>query len=104
LAPQLVGRRQVHYPDGPAPPEEEVNSYGYRRAATKATKMQKKREFSFYVNRVGNFSHLTADDRMLIIFWIPILLLGFFWMFIHAIWASISFVKDMIPLRGMLGV
>ena len=41
---------------------------------------------------------------MLIIFWIPILLLGFFWMFIHAIWASISFVKDMIPLRGMLGV
>jgi len=42
----VVGRRQVHYPDGPAPPEEEVNSYGYRRAATKATKMQKKREFS----------------------------------------------------------
>jgi len=41
---------------------------------------------------------------MLIIFWIPILLLGFFWMFIHAIWTSISFVKDMIPLRGILGV
>jgi uncharacterized protein len=40
----LVGRRQVHYPEGPAPPEEEVNSYGYRRAATKAAKMQKKRE------------------------------------------------------------
>lgn len=41
----LAGRRQVHYPDGPAPPEEEVNSYGYRRAATKAAKMQKKREY-----------------------------------------------------------
>ena len=42
----LVGRRQVHYPDHPAPPEEEVNSYGYRRAATKVTKVQKKRELS----------------------------------------------------------
>ena len=41
----LVGRRQVHYPDGPAPPEEEVNSYGYRRAATETAKMRKKREF-----------------------------------------------------------
>jgi len=51
----VVGRRQVHYPDGPAPPEEEVNSYGYRRAATKAAKVQKKRGFLFYVNRVGNF-------------------------------------------------
>ena len=40
----LIGRRQVHYPDGPVPPEEEVNSYGYRRAATKKAKMQKKRE------------------------------------------------------------
>lgn len=100
----LGGRRQVHYPDRPAPPEEEVNSYGYRRAATKAGKMQKKREFSVLHGRNGNFSHLAADDRMLIIFWIPILLLGFFWMFIHAIWASISFVRDMIPLRGMLGV
>ena len=40
----LVGRRQVHYPDGPAPPEEEVNSYGYRRTVTKAAKTQKKRE------------------------------------------------------------
>ena len=40
----LVGRRQVHYPDGPAPPEEEVNSYGYRRAATKVAKVQKKRK------------------------------------------------------------
>jgi len=82
----LVGRRQVHYPDIPAPPEEEVNSYGYKRVATKGAKMQKK------------------HDRMLIIFWIPILLLGFFWMFIHAIWTSISFVKDMIPLRGILGI
>jgi hypothetical protein len=43
----LVGKRQVHYPDGPAPPEEEVKSYGYRRAATKVAKIQKKREFRF---------------------------------------------------------
>jgi len=42
----VVGRRQVYYPDGPAPPEEEVNSYGYRRAATSAAKVQKKRGFS----------------------------------------------------------
>jgi hypothetical protein len=41
-----IGRRQVHYPGGPAPPEEEVNSYGYRRAATKAVKVPEKREFS----------------------------------------------------------
>ena len=99
----VVGRRQIHYPDGPAPPEEEVNSYGYGHAATKAAKMQKKREF-FFANRIGNFFSPTADDHMLVIFWIPILLLGFFWMFIHTIWTSISFVKDMIPLRGMLGV
>ena len=44
----VVGRRQVHYPDGPAPPEVEVNSYGYRPAATDAAKMQKKREFLFF--------------------------------------------------------
>lgn len=42
----LVGRRQAHYPDRPAPPEEEVNSYGYRRGTTKAPKIQKKRESS----------------------------------------------------------
>lgn len=42
-----VGKRQVHYPDTPAPPEVEVNSYGYRPAATDTTKMQKKREISF---------------------------------------------------------
>ena len=99
----LVSRRQVHYPDGPAPPEEEVNSYGYRRAATKVVKAQKKRKFVFTRTKCGDSTHLVADDRMLIIFWIPILLLGFFWMFIHAIWTSISFMKDMIPLRGMLG-
>lgn len=81
-----VGRRQVHYPDGPTPPEEEVNSYGYRHGATKVAKVQEK------------------HDRMLIIFWIPILLLGFFWMFINAIWTSISFVKDMIPLRSILWI
>ena len=101
----LIGRKQIHYPDGPAPPEDEVNSYGYRRVATKAIKVQKKREFSVsYETESGTSPHLYADDRMLIIFWIPILLLGFFWMFIHAIWTSISFVKGMIPLRGMLGV
>ena len=44
----VVGRRQIHYPDGPVPPVEEVNSYGYRRAATETTKMQKKREFLFF--------------------------------------------------------
>jgi len=81
-----IGRRQVHYPGGPAPPEEEVNSYGYRHAAAKAVKVEEK------------------HDRMLIIFWIPILFIGFVWMFIHAIWTSVSFVKDMIPLRGMLGL
>ena len=100
----LFGRRQVHYPDRPAPPEEEVNSYGYRRTTTKAAKMQKKREFSVLHGQDGSFSHLVADDRMLVIFWIPILFLGFFWMFIHAIRASVSFVRDMIPLRGTLGV
>ena len=95
----------MHYPDGPAPPEVEVNSYGYRPAATDTAKMQKKREISFFSDpRSGTFSHLAADDRMLVIFWIPILLLGFFWMFIHSIWTSISFVKDMLPLRGMLRV
>jgi len=51
----LVGRRQVHYPDHPVPPEEEVNSYGYTRVATKATKMQKKRELSVLRERSWNF-------------------------------------------------
>jgi hypothetical protein len=51
----LVGRRQVHYPDGPAPPEEEVNSYGYRRAAANVAKVQKKREFP--VPRETNLEH-----------------------------------------------
>ena len=54
----LVGRRQVHYPDGPAPLEEEVNSYGYRRAAAKAAKMQKKREF-LVARELGPNSFLT---------------------------------------------
>ena len=44
----VVGRRQVHYPDGPAPPEVEVNSYGYRPAATDTAKMQKKREIFIF--------------------------------------------------------
>jgi len=44
----VVGRRQVHYPDGPAPPEVEVNSYGYRPATTDTAKMQKKREIFIF--------------------------------------------------------
>jgi len=44
----VVGRRQVHYPESPAPPEVEVNSYGYRPAATDTAKMQKKREISSF--------------------------------------------------------
>ena len=103
IDPPVVAKRQTHYPDGPAPPEEEVNSFGYRRAAAKVAKTQKKREF-FPETKFGAFSHSAADDRMLVIFWIPILLLGFFWMFIHTVWTTISFVKGMIPLRGMLGV
>lgn len=100
-----IGRRQVHYPGGPAPPEEEVNSYGYRCAAAKAVKVEEKREsLASCEPNQQPFLTITADDRMLIIFWIPILLLGFVWMFIHAIWTSVSFVKDMIPLRGMLGL
>jgi len=50
-----IGRRQVHYPGGPAPPEEEVNSYGYRGATTKAVKKQKKRRFLFFSHdNLGN--------------------------------------------------
>lgn len=66
--------RRVNYEETHVP-EQELNAYGYRPLNQNA-KMQKKREW-FRVFFVPQSKVYVVDDRMLVLFWIPILLSKF---------------------------
>ncbi|OBZ70717.1 hypothetical protein A0H81_09040 [Grifola frondosa] len=77
--------RPVVYEAQPIP-EDEVNSYEYRPARKLARKTQKK------------------HDRMLVLFWIPILFIGIAWAFLHAIRIAFHATKTVVTLKAGLRV
>jgi len=80
-APERPTARQVGYDTGPAPDYQEVNAYGYH---PRPKQIQNK------------------DDRMLILFWIPILMLALLWAFVHGVRIAMHSVRTMGPLRALL--
>ncbi|KAH9895078.1 hypothetical protein C8Q73DRAFT_645606 [Cubamyces lactineus] len=75
-----VVARPVGYPDA-AVPEEEVQLYGYRPTRKPARRAQKK------------------HDRMLILFWIPILMIGFAWAFLQAVRIALHATRAAVTLK-----
>ncbi|TFK81199.1 hypothetical protein K466DRAFT_591396 [Polyporus arcularius HHB13444] len=73
--------RQVGYKDA-AVPAEEAESYGYRPTRKPARRAQKKQH-----------------DRMLVLFWIPILIIGFAWAFLHALRIALHTAKALVTLK-----
>lgn len=82
-APERPTARQVGYDTGPAPDYREVNAYEHL-PRKKTKQIQKK------------------DDRMLILFWIPILMLALLWAFIHGVRIAMHSIRTMGPLRALL--
>ncbi|KAI0369669.1 hypothetical protein BV20DRAFT_967652 [Pilatotrama ljubarskyi] len=79
-AERVVVARPVAYPDA-AIPEEEVQLYAYRPVRTPARRAQKK------------------HDRMLVLFWIPILLIGFAWAFLQAVRIALHATRAVVAFK-----
>jgi hypothetical protein len=68
----FAAMRRVGYDEVPVPDREEVNSFGYQHK--KSRKLQKKRLLLFLCYFFSSYSLGFSDDRMLLLFWLPILL------------------------------
>ncbi|KAL4254285.1 hypothetical protein ABKN59_002888 [Abortiporus biennis] len=66
VATERPASRRVGYEDAADIPEQELNSYAYRPAKKQSRRAHKK------------------HDRMLVLFWIPILFIAIIWAFLHA--------------------
>ncbi|KAI0744262.1 hypothetical protein C8Q80DRAFT_1185902 [Daedaleopsis nitida] len=78
---ERAGPRQVGYVDK-AVPEEEVQLYGYRPTRKPARRAQKKQH-----------------DRMLVLFWIPILIIGFGWALLHALRIALHTTRALVSVK-----
>ncbi|KAI0266855.1 hypothetical protein BC834DRAFT_116932 [Gloeopeniophorella convolvens] len=81
--PRHVG---YDYDNGPVPDDQEVNAYEYRPRKKQARQIQNK------------------EDRMLLLFWIPILLLALLWAFAHGVRLAMHSMRTVGPLRALLRV
>ncbi|KAL1941977.1 hypothetical protein VTO73DRAFT_6507 [Trametes versicolor] len=79
-AERVVVARPTEYPEA-AIPEEEVQLYAYRPTRKPARRAQKK------------------HDRMLVLFWIPILLVGFAWAFLQAFRIALHATRAAVTLK-----
>jgi len=84
-APERPITRQVGYDTGPAPDDQVVNSYKYLPPRKKHTRQIQNKE-----------------DRMLLLFWIPILILALLWALVHGVRIAIHSVRTTGPLRAIL--
>ncbi|TFY66358.1 hypothetical protein EVG20_g4731 [Dentipellis fragilis] len=82
-ASERQASRRPNYNADPLP-DQEVNAYAYRPIQKPARQMPQK------------------EDRMLVLFWIPILFLALLWAFIHGIRIAFHSVRTMTPLRALL--
>ncbi|KAH9992615.1 hypothetical protein BJV77DRAFT_1060383 [Russula vinacea] len=83
-APERPIARKVGYDTGPTPDYREVNAFGYHPGKKHARQIQNK------------------EDRMLMLFWIPILILALLWAFAHGVRIAMHSVRTMGPLRALL--
>ncbi|KAI0305727.1 hypothetical protein B0F90DRAFT_1700490 [Multifurca ochricompacta] len=83
--PERPVTRQVGYDTGPVPDDREVNAYEYLPRKKQARQIQNK------------------EDRMLLLFWIPILLRDCpLWAFTHVVRIAVHSVRTIGPLRAVL--
>lgn len=83
-APERPVARPVGYNTGPVPDDREVNAYEYLPRKRQPRQIQNK------------------EDRMLLLFWIPILLLALLWAFVHGVRIAVHSVRTAGPLRALL--
>ncbi|KAH9176358.1 hypothetical protein EDB89DRAFT_1940657 [Lactarius sanguifluus] len=76
--------RPVGYDTGPVPDDREVNAYEYLPRNRKPRQIQNK------------------EDRMLLLFWIPILLLALLWAFVHGVRIAVHSIRTAGPVRALL--
>ncbi|THH29855.1 hypothetical protein EUX98_g4324 [Antrodiella citrinella] len=84
-APETISRR-VGYSEETPVPEQEVKSYGYRPSKKQSRRAQKK----------------GTDDRMLLLFWVPVLLIGLIWAMLHTMRVGFGAVKALVTLHAGL--
>ncbi|KAA1476073.1 hypothetical protein DENSPDRAFT_842962 [Dentipellis sp. KUC8613] len=82
-ASERQASRRPNYNADPLP-DQEVNAYAYRPIQKPARQMPQK------------------EDRMLVLFWIPILFLALLWAFIHGIRIAFHSVRTMTHLRALV--
>ncbi|KZT29025.1 hypothetical protein NEOLEDRAFT_1128538 [Neolentinus lepideus HHB14362 ss-1] len=80
-ADRIVARRPKTLDASPPLPTEEVQSYTYKSSKKSSRKQDEK------------------HDRMLILFWIPMLICGFIWVFLTVIRIGIHILRTTVPAR-----
>jgi len=85
-APETISRRIGYSEEMPPVPEQEVKSYGYRPSKKQSRRSQKKR----------------GDDRMLVLFWVPVLLIGLIWAILHTMRVGFGAMKAIVTLHAGL--
>jgi len=84
VAPERPITRQVGYDNGPTPDDRVIKSYQFLARKKQPKQIQNK------------------EDRMLLLFWIPILLLALIWAFVHGVRIAMHSARTMGPLRAIL--
>ncbi|KAH9951532.1 hypothetical protein B0H21DRAFT_716410 [Amylocystis lapponica] len=83
FASERVMSRRFGYEPQPIP-EQEVKSYAYRPARKTSHRLQKK------------------NDRMLVLFWLPILLIGVTWAFLHFVRVAFHATRAVVSIKAGL--
>jgi len=82
--PERVATRRPVYEDDTQVPEQEVDSFTYQPIKKKGQQIRQK------------------EDRMLLLFWIPILIIALVWGFFHGVRLAMNGVRSLAPLRGLV--
>ncbi|KAI0062883.1 hypothetical protein BV25DRAFT_1884501 [Artomyces pyxidatus] len=82
---ERLAARRVGYDSGPVP-DQEVNAYAYRPTKKQARQIRKK------------------EDRMLLLFWIPILFIALLWAFFHGMRIALHSIRTVTPLKAILRI
>ncbi|KAF5380460.1 hypothetical protein D9615_004629 [Tricholomella constricta] len=90
--------RPIGYTMAPIP-DQEVNAYEYRPSAKQAQKLQKKRAL-FTSIRFSTNGDFGPDDKMLLIFWLPILFMSMLWAIHSGLQFTFQALKTAFPVKA----
>jgi hypothetical protein len=104
--PERATRRAVYQETRPVS-QHEVGAYGYRPNRAQGAQIPQKGASRFtFEYRVGMLTaRAHAEDRMLLLFWIPILMLALIWVFVHGVRLAMHYgMRSVAPLRALVSV